>query len=257
MMQHIPNQSEVFMDETGHKEKNQKMWTWIAATLAVCVFFIRKGRNMGIAQEILGKKFSGILTSDRYSAYNWVGARQLCWSHLRRDFKKISERSGDSGRIGDAILLHSRRMFMYGHRFKQKKLTRKKLQKGTWSTQIEILRLLKKGISCGHRKTERTCQRILEYQEFLFTFIHKKKIEPTNNHSERLLRRFVIWRKTSFGTQSESGSRFMERVMSVSATCQLQKRNILGFISTAVRTYINRDQHPSLIPIETPVAFAV
>ncbi len=247
----IPKQPVVHMDETSHKEQNNRMWTWVAATTLICVFFIRKGRNMAVTHEILGKNFSGILNSDRYSAYNWVDARQLCWPHLKRDFKKMSERHGKSGWVGDALLLYHRKMFMYWHRVKAGKLTREKFKLLMIPIRFQIEALLAKGAVCEHAKTQRTCHNILEYKEFLWTFVDKIGIDPTNNLAERLLRRFVIWRKTSFGTQSEAGSRFMERVMSVAGTCQLQKRNVLDFISQAIRAHLNREEYPSLLPKTT------
>jgi transposase len=224
------------------------MWTWVAATLTVCVFFIRKGRKMAVAQEILGKFFSGILVSDRYSAYNWVDCRQFCWAHLKRDFKKISERSGRSGRVGDELLVYLRKMFMYWQRVKDGKLKREKFVQLMVPIRRHVEMLLAAGMICGSLKTEKTCKNILDYKEFLWTFIDKPDVEPTNNLSERLLRRFVIWRKTSFGTQSACGSRFMERIMTVAATCTVQKLNILDFTSKAIQSYLKKEPPPSLIP---------
>lgn len=246
--QYIPKQPVVYADETGHKEQNQRMWTWVAATSTVCVFFIRKGRKMAVAQEILGKFFSGILVSDRYSAYNWVDFRQFCWAHLKRDFKKISERSGSSGRIGDGLLTYLRKMFMYWQWVKDGKLKREKFVQLMAPIRRHFEILLAERMTCGSPKTERTCKNILDYKDFLWTFIEKIGVEPTNNLSERLLRRFVIWRKTSFGTQSECGSRFMERIMTVAATCKLQKLNVLDFTSKAIQSYLNKEGSPSLLP---------
>jgi transposase len=256
MVKFIPKQPAVHMDETSHKEQNNRMWTWIAATTLICIFFIRKGRNMAVSHEILGKNFSGILISDRYSAYNWVDFRQLCWPHLKRDFKKISERSGKSGRVGDVLLLYHRKMFMYWHRVKSGKLTREKFKCLMIPIRFQIETMLAEGAVCGHAKTQRTCQNILGYKSFLWTFVEKVGIDPTNNLAERLLRRFVIWRKTSFGTQSETGSRFMERVMSVAGTCQLQKRNVLDFISQAIRAHLTHQEFPSLLPHTATLSLA-
>jgi transposase len=256
MVKKIPYEPIVYADETGHKEQNKKMWTWVAATLSMCVFYIRNGRKMEIAQEILGKTFSGILISDRFTAYNWVDYRQFCSAHLIRDFKKISERSGQSGRIGDGLLLHYRKIFLYWHWVKNGKMTRETFIKLTNPIRIQVETLLKEGEQCGHLKTERTCRNISYYKDFLWTFIKKEGVEPTNNLSERLLRRFVIWRKTSFGTQSELGSRFMERVMSVAGTCQLQKKNVLNFISEAITSHLNAQEHPSLLRRSSTLALA-
>lgn len=104
-------------DETGFKEKGKKMWAWIAITCHIAVFIIRKSRGKKVAQELLGVQFKGILCSDRYSAYQWIPAnqRQICWAHLDRDFRKISERSGTSGAIGRDLLDQTDKLFHYWH----------------------------------------------------------------------------------------------------------------------------------------------
>ena len=76
-------------------------------------------------------------------------------------------------------------------------------------------------------------------------------IRVTNNLAERLIRTIAIWRKTSFGTQSKSGSLYMERVMTVVATCKLQGRNILNYLTYAVKSYMEKSAFPSLLPKAT------
>lgn len=61
----------------------------------------------------------------------------------------------------------------------------------------------------------------------LWSFLEIDNIEPTNNLAEQLIRTIAIWRKTSFGTQSKAGLTYMERIMTVVATCKLQGKNIL------------------------------
>ena len=58
-------------------------------------------------------------------------------------------------------------------------------------------------------------------------------VEPTNNGSERALRPAVLWRKGSFGADSEAGSRFVERLLTVVATCHQQSRPVLDFLMAA------------------------
>ena len=73
--------------------------------------------------------------------------------------------------------------------------------------------LLREGVEVPHQKTSRTCQNILKLEVALWTFVTVEGVEPTNNSAERPLRRAVLWRRRSFGTQSETGSRFVERVL--------------------------------------------
>jgi transposase len=73
-------------------------------------------------------------------------------------------------------------------------------------------------------------------------------IEPTNNAAERVLRHAVLWRKSSGGTASEWSSRFVERVLSVAATCRQQGRNVLKFLTACFRAHLEGRPMPSLIP---------
>ena len=84
--------TQIYTDETGHKENGKRMWAWVAVACYMSIFIIRPSRGSVVAKELLGEDFSGILIIDRWSAYSWISKllRQLCWSHLLRDFEKIS-----------------------------------------------------------------------------------------------------------------------------------------------------------------------
>lgn len=249
-------------DETGFKEKGKKMWAWIAVSCLVAVFMIRNGRNKKVAKELLGKNFKGILCSDRYSAYQWVPHenRQICWAHLERDFRKISERIGSSNLIGADLLVQTNNLFHFWHLFKDGPIDQETLKKKTKPIKIFIEGLLRQGIRSKNKKTSGTCRNILSYGPALWRFLETDGIEPTNNLAERLIRTIAIWRKTSFGTQSKSGSLYMERIMTVVATCKLQGRNILDYLTCAVKNHIKKSAFPSLLPknpISSNAALAV
>jgi len=246
----IQQQAVVHADETGHKEAGKAGWMWVAATAFVSVFIIRFSRAGAVAKELLGEGFKGRLVSDRWSAYAWIAAicRQLCWAHLERDFKKISERRGHSAEIGNAILVYVHEMWHLWHLFKSGKRTRSWFQRKMAPIRQGIERLLAQGKVCGHSKTERTCKRILKLKKALWTFVDQPGVEPTNNLAERILRSYVIWRKMSFGTQSERGRLFVERIMTVSATCKLQGRNVFEYVTEAIIAHLNGQVAPPLLP---------
>lgn len=249
------NAVSVHSDETGFKEKGKPMWAWIAISCLVAVFLIRGGRSKKVAQELLGKYFKGILCSDRYSAYQWVPneKRQICWAHLERDFRKISERTGSSQLIGTNLLLQTNHLFHFWHQFKNGHIDRKKLQKKTRPIKIFIEGLLRQGRLSRNKNTAGTCRNILSYGSALWRFLEIEGVEPTNNLAERMIRTIAIWRKTSFGTQSKKGSLYMERIMTVVATCKLQNRNILDYLTCAVKNYIGKSDFPSLLP-QNPIS---
>lgn len=237
-------------DETGFKEKGKTMWAWIAISRLVCVFMIRKGRTKKVAQELLGEEFKGILCSDRYSSYNWIPneQRQICWAHLERDFRKISERTGTSAIIGAELLECTNTLFHHWHKFKEGRINRQTLKRNTKPIRLNIENLLRRGTRSKNKKTAGTCRHILSFGTALWRFIEVENIEPTNNLSEQKIRTLVIWQKTNFGTQSQAGSLYMERIMSVVATCRLQNRNILEYLTDAVKSYVGKYAPPSLLP---------
>jgi len=92
------------------------------------------------------------------------------------------------------------------------------------------------------------CSELHKHRQWLWTFVDVPGIEPTNNTAERALRPAVIYRKLSFGTQSESGSRFVERMLTVSETCRLQERSAYNYLIEAVTAYFSKRTPPSLLP---------
>ena len=247
---HVKHQPVVNADETGHKVCNKKAWLWTAVTSLVTVFLIRTSRSAKVAQELLGATFAGILVSDRYSAYAWVDAarRQICWAHLIRDLTKISERNGRSAEIGNAILDYVEEMFKLWRRYKKGNNNRWWLRRKMEPICESIEALLAQGSKCGHPKTEKTCANILALKEALWTFVRLPGVEPTNNASEQAVRPHVLWRKGSFGTQSERGNRFIERMLTVCATCKQQGRHVLSYVTEAVQAHYQGLPVPSLLP---------
>ena len=242
----------VHADETSHKLQGDKMWMWLATTLFVAVFIIRAKRSTNAAKDLLGEKFAGILITDRFASYNWIKAtfRQFCWAHLKRDMQKISERSGKPGKIGDEILDYIRRMFLLWHRHKDGEISRKAFKTAMIPIRSNIERLLQSGATCDHEKTENSCKLILKHKESLWTFVEVEGVAPTNNLAEQLIRFYVIWRKNSFGTQSERGNLFVERMMTTTTTCKLQDRNRYDYITAAVVAHLKDEPIPSLLPAE-------
>jgi transposase len=252
---YVKEQPVVHMDETGWREGQQKAWLWVAATSWVTVFLIRCSRGGKVAREMLGETFSGILNSDRWSAYNWqpVARRQLCWAHLLRDFQAFVERGGESQRIGEAILAQCNQMFDWWHQIRDGTLTRATFQANMEAVQQKVGELLREGAACAHDKTAGTCRDILKREAALWTFVHVEGVEPTNNLGERQVRPGVIWRKMSFGTQSAAGSRFAERIMTVVSTLKQQQRNVLSYLTEACDAANWERPAPSLLPkVSTP-----
>ena len=128
---YVRSQKAVHQDETGWREGSQKAWLWVLASQYVTVFRIDLHRSAEVAKKMLGTDFKGILNSDRWSAYNWLDNRyrQLCWSHLQRDFQAFVERGADSQTLGEALLTCAHQLFSWWHLVQKSSLSRTQFQK--------------------------------------------------------------------------------------------------------------------------------
>lgn len=232
---YVKAQNRAHLDETSWREANQKAWLWVAATQRVAVFLIRSSRSSRVAKELLGEEVTPIVHSDRWSSYNWIPIhlRQLCWAHLKRDFQAFAERDGPSAQLGEKLLKQLKLIFALWHSFQNEQITRADLQSKSKPLRTKVGQLLRLGTECSHDKTAGTCRDILKREEALWTFIEQEGVVPTNNFAEQQIRPAVLWRKSSFGTQSEQGSRFVERLMTVVASLKLQERNVLDYLVEA------------------------
>jgi transposase len=247
MVTHLQNEVVAHADETGWRRGNrQKGWLWALCSAGAAVFMIQAGRGQASARTLLGT-FAGVLISDRWSGYNcFAGLRQMCWAHLKRDFQAISEAKGVTGRIGQEL---------YGLAKKILKL-RARVRDGTlsWRTfqnrMVPLIRRVESLLAQGADSREGLsgqCRRIFNQRQYLWTFARDERVEPTNNAAERVVRQAVLWRKGSFGTQSERGARYVERILTVCATCRLQGRSIVDYLRDACRCYVDGIPAPSLI----------
>src|SRR5919202_6658854 len=247
---YVQEQAVAPLDETSWRQGAKRAWLWVAVTSLVTVFLVRLSRGGQVARELLGERFSGILVTDRYSAYNWypVRWRQLGWAHLLRDFEAMRARGGGSEEIGDALLAQAHQMCAWWHRVREGTLQRSTFRSYMTPLRREVERLLDVGSRCGVPKTAGTCRDILKRRQALWTFVQVTGVEPTNNTAERSIRPGVQWRKGSFGTQSEDGSRFVESMMTVVATLKQQKRSVLEYLTAAHEAALWGEAAPSLIP---------
>jgi transposase len=242
----IKEEPVVNADETSHLVAGCRAWMWIAATATFSVFYAMASRSKKVAQEILGINFSGILISDRYSAYQWVANRQVCWAHLIRDFNKLVDAGGLAKEFADPVLAYVKEMFSIWHRFKDGKIDRHKLQEEMKPVCNEIEQHLEDGQTIPIAGP--LCKNLCKLKPALWAFIHNEGVEPTNNDAERTVRQYVIWRKTSFGTQGEKGNKFVERILTVVGTCKRQNRVVFDYLSEAIAAHMHRMPAPSLLP---------
>jgi len=256
---YVQQQPVVNADETGWREGRQRMWLWTAVTPLVTLFLVLATRGRAGAQALLGATFAGIVGSDRWSGYTWVdpARRQVCWAHLRRDFAAFVERGGEPARLGQALLEVSAQIFGLWARVRDGPLTRPTFVTAMRPLQAQVEALLAEGATLEHAKTRRACQNIGKLAPALWTFVTTEGVEPTNNAAERALRRAVVWRRRSFGTQSAAGSCFAARLLTVVTTLRQQDRDVLDYLTAACTAALCGVPPPSLLPASLPHVSAV
>lgn len=217
---------------------------WVLATAAVTVFkVLNNGRAETLRDDLFGR-VRGILVSDRATALKFwaMRRRQVCWAHLTRKFVSFSERDGPAGTIGKELLEHTSLLFEYWSSFRQQRMRRATLIAFMAPVRREIERLLERAAAATLPGLSGSCEDILAHREALWTFVEHKGVEPTNNHAERELRGFVLWRRRSFGSQSVRGDRFAERMMTVVHTARKQSLDVLAFLEACC---VRRDDAPA------------
>ncbi len=238
------------VDETGWRERGQRHWLWVNATREVTVFQLLGGRSTKQAQQVISSSTKSIITTDRYGVYNWLCAtrRQICWAHLACDFQAMVERGGESAKTGQALLEQNQDLFTLWHRVRDATLSRAQFQVQMKPIRLQVKALLEAGSRLAQAKTRRVCQNILKVEKSLWTFARVEGVEPTNNAAERALRRAVLWRRKSFGTQSEAGSRFVERILTVITTLRQQGRDVLDYLTAACASAMHNGASICLLP---------
>src|SRR5512142_249545 len=248
LRQHVRDAASAHSDETSWKQGRDRVWLWVAVTRLVTAFAIATSRGADVAKDLLGADRRKVVISGRLKSYSWIKRRQFCWAHLNREFQAMIDRGGESAEVGRCLLGHSKRLFEWWHRVRDGTMAR-----ATLRTNVAILRFslradLRRGLECGCAKTAGTCRELLTGETHLWTFVRVEGIEPTNNDAERALRHGVIYRKLSGGTDSESGSRFVERMLTVVATCRQQEINVLDYLTRCYQAHLDGRPAPSLLP---------
>jgi transposase len=170
------------VDETGWKQAGAKRWLSGAATALVACFVITPSRGaLGLA-ALLGKKVKGVISSDRWSVYGQLrlGARQLCWAHLKRDFQKLVDRGGAAKGYGESGLAAVQILFAEWHLFRGGG-SRAALRRELEPLRQAMRSWLGEGARCGDAKAAALCGNLLDAEPALWTFLYNKGVEPTNN----------------------------------------------------------------------------
>jgi transposase len=239
----------VNMDETGWRQARRRVWLWTAVTATLTIFQIHASRGGAVARALLGAGWAGIVGSDRGTMYSWLerDRRQVCWAHLKRDFQKLVDWGPGPRPVGARLLTIETQVFRHWRRFRSGELDRAGLEAALAPIQAEMASVLEAGATAGHPVAQSLCRALLRLGPALWTFVTTPGVEPTNNAAEQALRPAVLWRKGSFGTHSPAGSRFVERILTVTASCRQQRRPLLEFLVAAIAAHRTGAPPPSLM----------
>lgn len=246
--EHVADEPIKHSDATGWRQGGQARTLWTIATAAITVFFITPDGSMAGLRGLFAK-IKGILISDRGRQFGFwaMDKRQICWAHLIRRFAGFAERSGPSGELGKNLLLLAQTVIHCWHRVRDGTISRANFQRVMQSLAVAIERHLENGVRLRIRGVSGSCADILKHRLAMWTFVRIVGVEPTNNEAERALRSFVLWRKRSFGSQSDRGCRFAERIMTATHTLRKQKRHVLSYLTQACQAALRGQPAPSLV----------
>ena len=246
----LPQQEQLGIDETGHKDDGKAHWTWCFRARTFILFLIAGSRSSEVLEQVLGTAFAGIINCDYFSAYrkfmNGSSAiMQFCLAHLIRDVKFLAEQNDQVTRNWAGRMLEGfEQLFRLIHRREQ--LSERHFQKKLETLRDKLIRQFK---SAPDRPGVRDLrQRFKLHARQFFTFVTTPGIEPTNNLTEQAIRYIVIDRKVTQGTRGHNGQRWSERIWTVLSTCRLQHRSAFAFICDALHAFLHGGKAPSLLP---------
>jgi len=244
----LQQQAHVNMDETGWKEAGKRRWLWVAVSAIATLFHVATSRSGKVISTLIGAAFGGIVTSDRLKAYRAlpVDRRQLCWAHLIRNLLALAERDGALGAWAADLLAQIEVLFAVWHAFRAGRIDREALAAYVQPLQVTMRALLEQG-QRRYDQAQGLSDELVRLWPALWTFVSVEGVEPTNNAAEQALRPAVLWRKGCFGAQSAAGNRFVERMLTVAATCRQQERHLLTFLTEAVTAHWQEQPAPRLV----------
>ena len=252
LQQQLKDEPVLNVDETGWRTNGDKRFLWAFVAARYVVYTVAATRGSAVLIRLLGSVFQGILCSDRFSAYlkYHSGKAQFCWAHLKRNLLGIVEFTKSSAVerfCRDALAQHAR-LFRLWHKFRSGQIDRNQLVLRSIPIEKRIFALAERHLDSSHREVRNLATALFEHNERLFTFLDHEGVEPTNNSAERALRTGVQWRKICFGNRSANGELATARLLTVAETCDLQRLNILAYLSAAIACHRSRKQITSLLP---------
>lgn len=237
------------LDATSWSRSGEPRSLWTFASRLATVFVISATATAAAVRELVGRA-RGTLVTDRGSQFGFwaMDRRQICWAHLVRKFVAFTESPRlEVQRLGEALLLLAQAHLGYWHRVRDGTETLKRFQDLVTRLEPIFVGHLQRGVDLRLSGVSGACANLLAHRAALFTYAFVRGVPPTNNHAERELRSFVMWRRQTAGTRSDRGDRYAERVMTVVHTLRKQGRHVLSYLEQACIATLRGTPTPALI----------
>ncbi|MEZ5943391.1 MAG: transposase [Planctomycetaceae bacterium] len=180
-----------------------------------------------------GDNFAGSINCDRTKMYFQYDPLQWCWAHLKRDFQALIHSSEKQlKRLGHDPMRKTKELFGEYTKCRDGPITHATLKRNLRPIRKQVERFLLRGFGTAARGM---CQELFHHKAHLWTLLSDSRVAPTNNVAERSLRHGVIWRKLSFGTNSQRGDRYVETMLNIIKTCRQQNRSVVAFVNHALQ----------------------
>jgi transposase len=250
LLRRLPQEAVLNVDETGHKERGERWWTWCFRAGLYTLYKIDATRSGDVLLTVLGKDFQGVLGCDYFSAYRRYMREcgvlvQFCLAHLIREIRYLTTLPDAEERAyGERLVQAVRELFGVIHR--REELMVGEFQEQLATARAAVLRAGTEEVPCG-RASQNLAKRLARHGDCYFRFLTTPGVEPTNNLAEQAIRFVVIDRLVTQGTRSEAGRRWCERIWTVIATCSRQGRSVFDYLYAAVAGHFAGTAVPSLL----------
>jgi len=206
-------------DETGLRHDGVNGYIWAACTPKIAIYEADLTRSGKVAERILGKDNDITVVCDGWQAYNGY-EKQRCWPHLLNELDEIAEEHEDVKIQSDYLHKLYERALEAKTKPPDERL--KLVEKMNSAYELGFLiEALSKISYCKKFSTT-----LNNARNDMFTGVIHPEIPLDNNHAERILRKIVIHRKLMGCIRNHKGQKFINNLMSVMQTWQLQEKNI-------------------------------
>jgi transposase len=251
----LPNEDRLNVDETGHPDQGDRLWTWCFRAAMYTLFRIKPTRGSVVLIEVLGAEFDGLLGCDYFSAYrkymkNCGVKVQFCLAHLIRDVKFLIEHPDAANRrYGQVLLEHFRKLFGVIHR-RDSYASDASFRRTLASVRDDLVYA-----AIAHLPDTRAAGNLADrfgaHMDSYFRFITEPDVEPTNNLAEQAIRFVAIHRRMTQGTRGAAGQQWCERIWTLVVSCGQQGRSVFQFLVEAIKAHFQGTPPPSLLPDTT------